>query len=99
MTEKSDGDMDGSLPKGLSESNYAVASSGPAILSNRFYVTLSQSGTRIAFCESIPGVDEQFRTAVVLNFNDALELANLLKSLISANVVFSGTESPKAEGE
>jgi hypothetical protein len=44
-------------------------------------------------------VDEQFRTAVVLNFNDALELANLLKSLISANVVFSGTESPKAEGE
>lgn len=96
MTDETDGRQ--AIPQNdPTTADYAVASQGAAVLSNRFYVTLSQSGARIAFCEAFPGVAEQFRTAVVLNYNDAIELADILKSLISANVIFSGTETPKAE--
>jgi hypothetical protein len=60
-----------------------VANSGPAILSNRFFVTLGQSGIRIAFTEQIaPEKPSAFRTAVALSFQDGIALYKLLQVVL-----------------
>lgn len=68
----------------------------PAVLANRFVLTVSNSGMRIAFAETQPGADLKFRSAVVLNFHDALSLANVLQEMISQHVVF-GEVPPQEE--
>jgi hypothetical protein len=60
----------------------SVAFKGPAILTNKFYVTVGPS-VRIAFCEQNgPNHVPQFRNAVSLAHQDAIELADLLKRLL-----------------
>lgn len=60
------------------------ASDGPAQLSNRFFINLGPTGVRIAFAEQFgQNNPPSFRTAVVLPFDDALELAKLLESLLA----------------
>ena len=66
-----------------SEEELEVAFSGPAILANRFYVTLGPTGARIAFAEQQSSEkDAEFRSAVILPFQDALALSTILATLL-----------------
>ena len=70
-----------SLPESNQETNeeeVAIAFSGPALLANRFYVTLTQGGLRIAFAERSATGAPVFRTAVGLAFPDAVALYKVL---------------------
>jgi hypothetical protein len=59
-----------------------VAFSGPAITSNRFYVTVGPT-VRIAFCEQYGAAGiPKFRTAVSLPIQDAIALTAILKQLL-----------------
>ena len=59
-----------------------VSLSGPAILSNRFFVIVGPTGVRITFAEQFgPETQPAYRTAVVLAHQDAIELAALLKTM------------------
>jgi hypothetical protein len=65
-----------------SGSELDIALSGPAIVSNRFFVTLGPT-VRIAFCEQFgTEVGPKFRTAVSLPIQDAIALMGLLKQLL-----------------
>ena len=55
-----------------------IAGGGPAIFANRFYVTLTPAGVRIAFAEQLEGALPAFRTAILLPFQDAIGLAKIL---------------------
>lgn len=53
--------------------------SGPAVLSNKMYLSLTGGGARIAFMEQLGDVvPPVFRTAVILSFQDAMSLRDLL---------------------
>ena len=70
--------------KQVSAQEMQVAFSGPAILSNRFFVTLGAAGARRAFAEqSTPETQPVFRAAVVMPFQDAIELARVLRLVLS----------------
>ncbi len=79
-----------------------AAFSGPAILSNRFTVTVGAS-VRIAFLEhNIPdGGKPQFRTAVSMHHQDAILLYRLLRDLLQEtekeinNALALHAETPK----
>lgn len=59
------------------------ALSGPAVLANRFFVTIGPSGVRIAFAEQFgPETKPTFRTAVVISFQDGIELSKLLAKFL-----------------
>ncbi len=60
----------------------AIANSGPAILTNRFYITLGPFGVRIAFAEMYPGQPPSFRTAVVMSIPDGIALYKVLQDLL-----------------
>lgn len=52
---------------------------GPAAHSSRFFITGGPSGLRIAFMEAfLPMVEPVFRSAVLINYEDALALRDLL---------------------
>lgn len=60
------------------------AFSGPAVLSNRFFISLGDSGVRIAFCEKwSPESPTVFRTAVTMGFQDTIALKNLLQTMLT----------------
>jgi hypothetical protein len=70
----------------VSEDELQIAFSGPAIASNKVYVTLSPGGIRIAFTEQrTSAAQPSFRSAVMMNFQDAIALRNLLSQIL-ANV-------------
>jgi hypothetical protein len=53
--------------------------SGPALHTNKFYATNLAAGLRIAFMEAmLEPVQPQFRTAVILAYQDAIALRDLL---------------------
>jgi hypothetical protein len=58
--------------------------SGPAIHSDRFLITIHPSGVRIAFSEH-DGVSgpPHFRAAVLLSYQDAISMRDLLSELMS----------------
>jgi hypothetical protein len=67
----------------VTNSELDIAFSGPAIASNRFFVTVGPT-VRIAFCEQLgPNIGPKFRTAVSLPAQDAIALAELLKQLLA----------------
>ncbi len=66
-----------------------IAQSGPAIYSNRFFITISNAGTRIAFAEAGPDMPPVFRSAVLLSHADTYALAGLLKDLLDKSVTMS----------
>lgn len=73
--------------KELPQEELDVAYAGPAILANKFYVSITAGGARIAFCElQKAGTMPIFRSAIVVPFPDAIALADLIKDLISKNV-------------
>jgi len=58
---------------------------GPAAHSNRFYITGGPAGLRIAFMETfMPLVEPVFRSAVLINYKDALALRDLLTRQLTA---------------
>ncbi len=59
------------------------AAIGPALFANRFFVTMTPAGARIAFAETVfTDRPTAFRSAVVLAFQDAIELKKLLESML-----------------
>ncbi len=57
--------------------------SGSAIYANRFVALTTPSGVRVAFMETAPDSDEfLFRSAVLLSYQDAIELRNLLSGIV-----------------
>jgi hypothetical protein len=60
-----------------------VSFSGPATLVNRFIVTFHPSGVRIGLLERrAPEAASEFRTAILLSYQDAIELKNLLSVML-----------------
>ncbi|MFN0191076.1 MAG: hypothetical protein ACKVP5_03745 [Aestuariivirga sp.] len=61
-----------------------AAYAGAAPLTNRFVVTMSAAGVRIAFLEEDgTGGPLHFRTASLLSFADAIALKNLLGTMLA----------------
>jgi len=69
--------------RSATEAELSVANSGPAVLANRFYVSVGPQGPRIAFAEQIT---EQtlpvFRTAVIMSVQDGIALYKVLQGLL-----------------
>ena len=83
--------------KGLTPEEIDAVFSGPAPLANRFVATLHPSGVRMAFAEQIvTGGNSFFRTAVVLNYSDAIDLYKVLQTLLQ-NVEAEIKKSPEPE--
>jgi hypothetical protein len=78
---------DDGAPKGIEKPDQAlmkIAYSGPAVLSNRFIVSVGSFGVRIAFAEeNPPAVSAEFRTAVVVTHQDGILLYKLLRDLLA----------------
>lgn len=66
----------------VTETETDIAFSGPAVFSNRFYISVSAVGARITFAEEAEGRPASFRTAVYLGLADATSLSKVLKALI-----------------
>lgn len=63
----------------ISDEELRVAFAGPAILANRILVTKTSAGLRMAFLEKLPDkVPSAYRTAVVVGYQDAISLKELL---------------------
>jgi hypothetical protein len=85
----------------ISAAELPVAFSGSAVNSNKFYVTGLSNGMRIAFCEGVPDIPVQFRTAVMLAYPDAISLRDLLTVTlkdIEAHIRASEAARQKAAG-
>jgi hypothetical protein len=68
----------------VTDAEFEVAFSGPAPAANRFYVVIGPGGVRIAFAEEPrAGKSSHFRSAVMLPHQDAIKLANLLKTMLA----------------
>jgi len=69
----------------ISPEELTAAFQGPALLTNKFYVTIGPHGVRIAFTEqqSPPTAPPAFRTAVVMSIQDGIQLRNVLIGLLS----------------
>ncbi len=63
----------------VSEEELRTAFSGPAVRSNKIYLSMTESGVRLSFMEQhgdvVPPV---FRMAVILSVQDALSLRDLI---------------------
>ncbi len=82
----------------VSETELDIANSGPALLSNRFYVTVAPFGVRIAFTEqSNPQKPPAFRTAVVMSIQDGIALYKLMQDLLKE--AEASIEKAKAEAQ
>jgi len=63
----------------ISDEDYKAMYSGPAVATNRFFLTITQDGARLAFMEQYgEKVPAQFRTAVSLSFANLQHLRDLL---------------------
>jgi hypothetical protein len=69
--------------RALTEKEVAAAYAGPALLANRFFINTGPSGARLAFAEQgSPDAEPQFRAAVILSYQDAIELVDVLKTML-----------------
>jgi len=65
--------------KGVSDAELEAVFQGPALASNRFFVTISPGGVRLAFMEEWKvGEPPMFRCAAMLSHQDAVLLKDLL---------------------
>jgi hypothetical protein len=70
--------------------------SGPAVYSNRMYVTNLPLGIRLTFAEGAGDLPDQFRAAVYLTLMDALSLRDLLtRQLTLIGLGEIASEAPK----
>lgn len=66
-----------------SQAELDIANSGPALLSNRFYISVGPFGVRIAFTEQLnPDKPPAFRTAVVMSIQDGINLSKVMQDLL-----------------
>lgn len=78
----------------ISDTELGKAFEGSALFSNRFYVTPTAHGFRIAFCEASPPVQTpHFRCAVIIGLDDALALKAVLEDQIEAMMRQIGQQS------
>ena len=68
----------------LTSIDVEISMSSPAILSNKFFITITAS-VRIAFCEQLGDVIRP-RTAVCMSRDDAHSLCILLAELLGTDV-------------
>lgn len=68
----------GETGHGLSPEEIDAALDGPAFLTSRIFMIHTTSGLRITFAEQYTGHDPQFRTAVLLSYQDAHDVGELL---------------------
>lgn len=80
----------------VSDDELRAAFTGPAVNSNKMYLSMMSAGARISFMEQHgDAVSPTFRTAVILSIQDALQLRDLLvrqlgkieEAIMSAEVV------------
>lgn len=79
----------------------AVANSGPAVLTNRFVVSVGSFGVRISFMEEAPKAGEEsakFRAAVVMTHEDAVLLYKLLRRLLKRAQADADAANAKKNG-
>lgn len=66
-------------PVPVSEEDLRAAFSGPAVRSNKIFLSMTEGGVRLAFMEQHGDVVlPVFRAAVLLSFQDALSLRDLI---------------------
>ena len=83
MPNDNERQIDPSIGKLLTPEEVAMAYSVPALSANRYYIQPVASGARIAFGEHVPGSDNiQFRIAVTLSNEDAVQLYKLLQHVL-----------------
>ncbi|HEX9808384.1 MAG TPA: hypothetical protein VGC25_02100 [Alphaproteobacteria bacterium] len=81
----------------VTEDELKAAFGGPAIHSNKVYVSLLPMGARLAFMEQLrEKVPPTFRAAVFLNIPDVLALRDLLNRILK-NVTLEIVTKPKQE--
>ena len=69
-----------------SQEQIELAFSGPALLSNKVYITVTHAGMRLAFMEGSSSGQEYLRTAVLLPFQDAFAFSDLLAKMLATHV-------------
>jgi hypothetical protein len=93
------GDID--TVRALTKEEFNVSNSGPAILTNRFYIAYGAWGVRIAFAEQqVEDTPAAFRTAVVMSIQDGIALYKSLQQLLKepeANLQELTTETQSAQ--
>jgi hypothetical protein len=81
MADPGKDNLDKPIP--LPEEELEIAFSGPAIAANKVYATRTNAGLRLAFTEQRnPTAAPIFRTAVLMPFQDAIGLRDLLSRLL-----------------
>lgn len=80
MADKVSAELDKRPKSEILDGELLESFSGPAVLANRIFLTITGSGARLSFMEQHGDkVPPQFRTAVILSFEDALALRDLLE--------------------
>ena len=65
------------------KSELDISADGPATYVNRFVASGTQAGVRLSFMESGSDPDSsKFRSAVLMSYQDAIELKNLLADIV-----------------
>lgn len=67
----------------VTDAELKIAFSGPAVAANRFFAVISPGGVRIAFAEEDPQKSVGFRTAVVMGYEDAINMCAVLKEMLA----------------
>ena len=79
-----------------------VAFSGPSYAANKFFITIGQTGVRIAFTEITPNSEDvSFRTSVTMHPLDAIQLRRVLSLMLKdfeSTFVESGAMPPESTG-
>ena len=71
------------IQRELSVDEFKIAHSGPAILSNRFFISMGPWGVRIAFAEQHGEESEPiFRSAVVMPIEDGISFYKTLQDVL-----------------
>jgi hypothetical protein len=70
-------------PEAVNDALLNAANAGPAILTNRFVISIGPYGVRVAFMEQTKGVETSaFRSAVVMSHQDGILFYKLLRDLL-----------------
>ena len=102
MPEDKQPTIDPKIGKLLTPDEVAMAYAVPALSANRFFIQPVASGARIAFGEHVPGSDDiQFRIAVTLSNEDAVQLYKLLQHMMREfeEALTAHTEEAKAQAD
>ena len=71
-----------SAKRDVTNEEMGIAFEGPAIFTNRVFITIGSGGVRIAFTEDRQDALAAFRSAVILPIQSAISLKNILGELL-----------------